>query len=79
MIFFLISSKLDYFNSLNTWFNQQRLQKLQLVQNREHVTLILASSHWLPINFIIDFMISLLTFKAHSEITPKYSSDCLTL
>lgn len=52
--------------------NQHTLSQLQLVQNGTarlltqtwsfiHITPVLASLHWLPVHFLIDFKILLLT------------------
>ena len=62
--------------------------KLQLVQNaaarvltktrmRDHITPVLASLHWLPVDFKIDFKIILLVYKALNGLAPSYLSDCL--
>ncbi len=61
-----ISVKLDYFNSLYVGNSQVLLNPLQLVQNaadwlltgthkKQHVTPILASLQWLPVQYRIDF------------------------
>ena len=63
------------------------LKLLQLVQNAaariltrtkhfEHITPVLASLHWLPIQFHIDFKV-LLTFKALNGLAPPYLKDLL--
>ena len=62
--------------------------RLQLVQNaaarmitktrkREHITPVLASLHWLPVVFRIDFKILLLVFKALNGLAPSYLVECL--
>jgi len=54
--------------------DQRSLRRLQLVQNaaaglltatkkREHITPVLASLHWLPVRFTIDFKILMFVFK----------------
>ena len=69
-----ISSRLDYCNSLFTCLNQKTLKRLQTVHSAarlltrsrkyDHITPVLASLHWLPVCFRIDFKILLITFKA---------------
>ena len=38
---------------------------------------ILASLHWIPVKFRIDFKVLLLAFKALNGLAPPYLSDCL--
>uniref|UniRef100_A0A3B1JMG1 Reverse transcriptase domain-containing protein n=1 Tax=Astyanax mexicanus TaxID=7994 RepID=A0A3B1JMG1_ASTMX len=63
-----ISSQIDYCNSLYIGINQSLLHHLQLVQNaacrlltrtkkREHITPVLASLHWLPVEYRIQFKV----------------------
>lgn len=63
-----ISSRLDYCNTLFICLKQTSVNRLQTVQNaaawiltrnnkRSHITLILSSLHWLPINFHMQFKI----------------------
>ena len=70
----LISTRLDYCNSLYVGLDQRSLRRLQLVQNaaarlltgtkkREHISPVLASLHWLPVRFRIDFKILMFVFK----------------
>ena len=70
----LVSSRLDYCNSLSYGIADTDLPKLQCIQNRlarivtnsppfiRSVSL-LCSLHWLPVKFRIFFKISLLTYK----------------
>ena len=46
-------------------------------REREHISPDLASLHWLPISFRIDFKVLLLTYKALNNIAPSYISDLL--
>ena len=84
-----VFSRLDYCNALYTCLSQTLVTRLQLVQNtaariltntnrRAHITPILASLHWLPVKFRIDFKILLITFKAQHGLAPTYISQLLT-
>ncbi|KAF7651540.1 hypothetical protein LDENG_00109380 [Lucifuga dentata] len=69
----LISSRLDYCNSLYHGISQAFLRLLQIIPNaaarlltrsnkRDHITPILASLHWLPVHFRINFKILLIVY-----------------
>lgn len=62
-----ITSRLDYCNS----------SLLTKSNKRVHITPILASLHWLPVRFRIDFKILMITFKARMGLAPEYIIDCL--
>ena len=79
----LVSSHLDYCNSLLSGIADTDLAKLQRVQNRlarvvtksppfTHSVPLLCSLHWLPVKFRVDFKICLLTYKTLSEKQPVY-------
>ena len=84
----LVSSKLDYCNSLLYNIPEKDIAKLQRVQNclARVVTKaprfsrsvpLLKSLHWLPIKFRIHFKICTLTFRALTDNQPAYLSDLL--
>ena len=87
----LILSKLDYCNSLLAGCPKYLLSDLQKVQNSaarlifkakrtEHVTPLLDSLHWLPVEKRIEYKLSLLCFKCITmKSAPVYLSDLLQL
>ena len=86
----LISSRLDYCNSLLNNIAKQDLSKLQRVQNRlARVVLraprfspslpLLKQLHWLPVNYRIQFKLSTLTYRALAIHQPPYLASLLHL
>ena len=84
----LITSRLDYCNSLLISLNEFLLKRLQNIQctsarlvtrkrKYDHVTADLTEVHWLPIRQCIDFKILVLVFKSFHPQTPQYISDIL--
>ena len=85
----LVTSKLDYYNSLLHEIPAKDLQKLQRVQNcLERVVTkapisrsipLLKSLHWLPIKFRIQFKICTFVFRCLNDGQPSYLSSLLFL
>ena len=72
------------------FIEQSGLRRLQLVQNaaarlltgtkkRDHITPVLASLHWLPVNFRIDFKVLLFVFKSLNGLAPDYLCELVKL
>ena len=84
----LVSSKLDYFNSLFHNMPEKDIARLQRVQNClarvvtnapqfSHSVPILKRLHWLPVKFRIHFKICAITFRTLKENQPAYLADLL--
>jgi hypothetical protein len=85
----LISSKLDFCNSLYYGLPQSSIHRLQLVQNtlarvihptatrRDHITPTLRKLHWLPIEARINYKIALITYKTLHFHSPSYLQSLL--
>ena len=85
----LVSSKLDYCNSLYNGISQANLNKIQRIQNTlarvvtntskfEHITPILKKLQWLPIEQRIDYKLCLLTYKTLQIQQPTYLYNSLS-
>ena len=86
----LVSSRLDYCNSLYYNLPDASITRLQRIQNslarvvlpfikrHNHITPALRKLHWLPIKQRITFKIAILTFKTLHHGQPTYLFDLLT-
>ena len=79
----LVSSRLDYCNSLFLSLTDFALRRLQLIQNSlcrvvtcsskfSHITPQLKKLHWLPVRYRVQFKIGLITYKILTQGQPVY-------
>lgn len=85
----LVTSRLDSLNALLYGLPSYDIARVQRVQNaaarvvsrtrkHDHITMVLKSLHWLPVQYRITFKILTLTYKALHGEAPVYISDLLT-
>ena len=81
----LVVSRLDYCNALYVGLPLRLMRKLQMVQNvvailltgvrkYQQISPTLAALHWLPVRFLIDFKVLMMTYKALNGLETLISS-----
>jgi hypothetical protein len=84
----LVSSRLDYCNSLFYGITQKQSRRLQAVQNtlcrivsrlqrNSRISHELKLLHWLPVEFRVKFKLLVMTYKAFHTKQPPYLSSCI--
>lgn len=83
-----VMSKIDYCNSLLTGLPDNRIARLQRVQNaaarvvarkgrRDHITPVLQQLHWLPVAARITYKVLVLAHQGLHNLAPDYISELI--
>ena len=86
----LVTSRLDSSNCLLVGLQEDKIKKLQVVQNdaarvnvqanyNDHITETRKSLHWLPIRERLDYKVALFVYKALHGEAPSYIEDLITI
>ena len=86
----IVTTRLDYCNSLLYGTSKTNLDKLQRIQNtlasvvagsrkRDHITPVLKDLHWLPVEQRINYKIALTTHKILQDKQPAYLAELVSL
>ena len=84
----LITSRLDYCNSLMINISSTQMERLQKIQNKaarmisrvpssQHITPVLQQLHWLPVRCRITYKILVTVFKCLHALAPTYLIELL--
>jgi hypothetical protein len=86
----LISSRLDYCNSIYANLPSEDIERLQRIQSAaarlvlkkrksDHITPLLKQLHWLPVMYRWQYKLSILAFRHFDGSLPAYLSNILTI
>jgi len=86
LVLAMITSRLDYYNSVMAGLPQHTLEPLQKVQNsaarfifnlsrHDHISPSLIQFHWLPVRARIQYKLCSLMYGVHNNRCPSYISD----
>ena len=84
-----VTCRIDYGNSLFYGLPRHQISKLQRIQNsaarlvsltksRDHITPVLSSLHWLPVQYRINYKVLLLTYKCIHGFAPLYLQELIS-